>query len=115
MTSSETLKLALEKFNSREFFVCHDILEDYWFECKPDEKDFYRGLLHYAVAFHHLIDKKNPQGAKLQFKKCIDRLKPYKKNHKGININKIVNSAKSYLKKLEAGEELFNNIPKIKI
>lgn len=110
----EPLKLAVEKFNNREFFDCHDILEDYWFECKAEEKDFYQGLLHYAVAFHHLIDKKNPQGAKLQFKKCIERLKPYNNEYKRININKIVSSAKSFLKKLEAGEMQFNRIPYIK-
>ncbi|HJY64393.1 MAG TPA: DUF309 domain-containing protein, partial [Ignavibacteria bacterium] len=90
---NKQLKLAIEKFNNRKYFECHDILEDYWFECKQDEKDFYQGLLHYAVAFHHLIDKQNPQGAVLQFKKCIERLKKYDKIYKGIEINKIISSS----------------------
>jgi len=111
---NKQLNLAIEKFNNREFFECHDLLENYWFECKPEEKNFYQGLLHYAVAFHHLIDKKNPFGAKLQFNKCIERLKPYDKEYKRININKIINSAKSFLKKLEAGEKKNFRIPKIK-
>ena len=94
------LKLALEKFNNKEFFVCHDILEDYWFECKQDEKDLYRGLLHYAVAFHHLLDKNNPAGAKLQFTKCIERLKNYDKPYKGIDLRKIIKYAHKNLNSL---------------
>ncbi len=107
------LKHAVDKFNNREFFACHDILEDYWFECKPVEKDFYQGLLHYAVAFYHLIDKKNPRGARLQFTKCIERLKPYDKEYKRININRIVSSAKSILKKLDSGNAELIKVPKI--
>jgi len=105
------LDLAIEKFNNHEFFDCHDILEDTWFEVNKDEKDFYQGLLHFAVAFHHLIDKKNPAGAKLQFSKCILRLKNYDTNYKGINIGKILKAAKENLKKLETGSSEKIKIP----
>jgi predicted metal-dependent hydrolase len=107
------LKLAIEKFNSHEFFECHDILEDTWFEVNPGEKDFYQGLLHFAVAFHHLIDKKNPQGAKLQFKKCIERLKSYEVNYKGIELNKIKAVCIDALKELEQGNTENIKIPQI--
>jgi len=110
---NKQLKLAIEKFNNGEYFECHDILEDYWFECKPEEKNFYQGLLHFAVAFHHLIDKKNPQGAKLQFKKCIERLKKYDKLYKGIEINKIITSSKNFLKKIDQGIIQTGRLPKI--
>jgi len=91
---NKQLKLAIEKFNNLEFFECHDILEDYWFECRPDEKDFYQGLLHYAVAFHHLLNKKNPYGAKMQFAKCIERLGSYGNIYKGIEISEIIDKSK---------------------
>jgi len=109
------LKLAVDKFNDRKFFECHDILEDYWFECKQEEKDFYQGLLHFAVAFHQLIDKKNPQGAKLQFRKCINKLNSYDKNFKGIDINKILGTCTNTLKKIETGRTNNIKIPNIKI
>jgi predicted metal-dependent hydrolase len=111
--SSKVLQSAIKKFNSREFFECHDILEDYWFECKAGDKDFIQGLLHYAVAFHHLIDKNNPAGAKLQFKKCIKRLKPYGKNYKGINIDKITLSAGNFIKRIAAGAATGIRIPSL--
>ena len=110
---NKQLKLAIEKFNNGKYFECHDILEDYWFECKQDEKDFYQGLLHYAVAFHHLIDKQNPQGAILQFKKCIERLKPYNKKYQGIDVKKIVKSSLEYLKQLETGDVKLKRMPYI--
>ena len=94
------LKLAIIKFNKKEFFECHDILEDAWFNVYVKDKDFYQGLLHYAVAFHHLIDKKNPAGAKLQFAKCIVRFKNYNKIYKGIEINKLVKIAQKNLELL---------------
>jgi predicted metal-dependent hydrolase len=109
------LRLAIEKFNNRKFFDCHDILEDTWFEVSREDKDFYQGLLHFAVAFHHLVDKKNPTGAKLQFKKCIERLKDYDKIYKGINIEMILKAAKESYKKLEAGDTKDIRIPKVKI
>lgn len=109
----KSLELAIEKFNNRDFFTCHDILEDIWYVCLPAEKDFYQGLLHYAVAFHHLVNKKNLEGAKLQFKKSIEKLDKYARIHEGINVFKIINSAKKFTKTLEA-ENLKNiRIPKI--
>lgn len=107
------LRLAVEKFNKREFFDCHDILEDAWFEVKQFDKDFYQGLLHFAVAFHHLADKKNPAGAKLQFKKCIIRLKNYDSTYKGINIKKILSASKMNLKRIEENTISEIKIPKI--
>lgn len=112
---NKQLNLAIEKFNNREFFACHDILEDYWFECRPQEKNFYQGLLHYAVAFHHLIDKKNPAGAKLQFKKCIDRLSKYEINYTEIDLYEIVLLAKKNLSLLDANKPCEIIYAKIKI
>lgn len=109
----KVLKHAIEKFNKGEYFECHDILEDYWYECKPEEKDFIRGLLHYAVAFHHLINKNNPQGAKLQLNKCIKRLKNYNKIYRGIDSSKIINTSKKILKMLESGNLKLNKLPVI--
>jgi uncharacterized protein len=109
------LKLAIEKFNSREFFECHDILEDYWFECRPEEKNFYQGLLHYAVAFHHLVDKKNPAGAKLQFKKCIERLSDYENNYKEIDLYDILKLAEKNLNMLNSNKHPEIKHSKIKI
>jgi len=94
------LRLAIEKFNNAEFFDCHDILENAWFHVSEKDKDFYQGLLHYAVAFHHLTYKKNPDGAKLQFAKCIERLKNYNKLYKGIDVNKIIQLAQKNLELL---------------
>ena len=110
---NKTLKRAIEKFNNAHYFECHDILEDYWYECGKGEKDFYQGLLHYAVAFHHLIDKNNPEGAKLQFKKCIKRLKNYGEIHNGIDITKILKTSNEYLTQLNEGKTGKNDMPRI--
>jgi len=35
-------------FNAREFFACHDVLEDLWTELTGPERPFFQGLIHAA-------------------------------------------------------------------
>ena len=90
MNSTSRLNLAVIKFNNREFFDCHEILEDIWFDKRDSSRDFYRGLLHIAVGFYHLTVKKNAGGAEAQLSKAIKRLSVYKKDYKGIELGKLM-------------------------
>ena len=40
-------------FNRREFFDCHEVLEDLWNECSDRDRRFYQGLLQAAVGLYH--------------------------------------------------------------
>ncbi len=40
-------------FNHRRFFECHDVVEAMWLETNDRSKDFYKGVIHAAVAFYH--------------------------------------------------------------
>ena len=37
---------AIDLFNEREFFACHDVLEEIWAETLGTEREFYQGLIH---------------------------------------------------------------------
>ena len=43
----------IELFNQREFFECHDELEEVWTETLGPEREFYQGLIHAAVCLFH--------------------------------------------------------------
>jgi len=40
-------------FNERDFFECHELLEEMWRNTSGDESRFYQGLIQAAVCFYH--------------------------------------------------------------
>jgi predicted metal-dependent hydrolase len=44
---------AIREFNSREWFECHETVEDLWIGESGEVRDFYKGLIQIAVALHH--------------------------------------------------------------
>src|SRR3970040_1227213 len=50
----------LDCFNRREFFVCHEVLEEIWLEETEEEKPFYQGIIQVAAAFHHYLNGNLP-------------------------------------------------------
>jgi len=43
----------IREFNKREWFECHETLEDLWIGETGEVRDFYQGLIQIAVALHH--------------------------------------------------------------
>ena len=44
---------AIREFNSREWFECHETVEDLWIGSEGEVRDFYQGIIQVAVALHH--------------------------------------------------------------
>jgi predicted metal-dependent hydrolase len=47
------LLLAVRQFNSRDWYECHETLEDLWIGEEGEVREFYQGILQVAVALHH--------------------------------------------------------------
>ena len=103
---------AVNAFNEKDFFECHEILEDIWFDVRDDSRDFYQGLLHIAVGLYHLTKKKNTKGTILQFNKAIVKLSPYEKNFNGIDLEMLLKQVKSISNRI-AKHDLPKRLPKI--
>lgn len=43
----------IREFNSREWFECHETIEDIWIGSEGEVKDLYQGIIQVAVALHH--------------------------------------------------------------
>jgi len=56
MIDDPRLAEAARLFNEREFFACHDVLEEIWNESIGPERDLYQGLIHAAVALFHFTE-----------------------------------------------------------
>lgn len=54
MVDPVRFKEAVDLFNQREFFECHEVLEDLWRPLSSgSEKTFLQGVLQVGVGFHH--------------------------------------------------------------
>lgn len=116
MDSAEGFIDGIRKFNSGKFYEAHDILEDVWFEVRDSSRDFYQGLIHLAVGFHHLKDKNNPSGALLQFKKAVNKLSKFEPSFNGIDLKKLIAKIKRVSNEIEnKSPRYLKNIPSIKI
>ncbi len=63
-------------FNRREFFVCHEVLEEIWTSERGSRRLFLQSLIHFAVAFYH-DQRGNPAGATRQLRKGLRKLAAY--------------------------------------
>jgi uncharacterized protein len=72
-------------FNQREFFACHDELEEVWSETLGEDRRFCQGLIHAAVALHH-FEEGNLGGARKMYASTRRYLQPYVPEHAGIDL-----------------------------
>lgn len=112
------LLTAIKKFNEADYFECHEILEDIWFDVRGNSRDFYQGLLHIAVGFYHLTKKKpkdastNFKGTIIQLDKAINKLSNYDDIYSGIDLHKLLKKLKSISVSLKK-KEVPKRLPKI--
>ncbi len=75
----------LQLFNAREFFACHDVLEDYWADMPESGKPLFQGLIQAAVALHH-FEEGNLGGALRLYTSCRRYLTPFAPEAAGISV-----------------------------
>ena len=76
---------AIELFNAEEFFACHDVLEEIWSETLDEDRNFYQGLIHAAVALFHFTEG-NLGGARKMCSSAMAYLSGYAGVHRQIDL-----------------------------
>ncbi len=102
---SPYLEEGIRLFQRGEYFMAHETLEEHWIEAPEQDRDFYQGLIHLAVAFHH-HQRDNPRGARSQFRKAAARLSSYPDVHEGVDLAGIRRFLAEADERLEAGDPL---------
>jgi uncharacterized protein len=92
----------LELIRRGEFFAAHEVLEDVWREAEPDERDFYQGLVHVAVAWYQ-AGRGNRVGCERQLEKARRRLSPYAPKHRGVDIDRLLERIEAAAATVELG------------
>lgn len=76
-------------FNEREFFACHDVLEDFWGEQICLEKPFFQGLIQAAVALFH-FEEGNLGGARRMSISARGYMSPFQPVLGGIQVSRLL-------------------------
>ena len=88
-SQSELLAEGLELIRGGEYFAAHEVLEDAWRAAAPDERDFFQGLVHVAVAWYQ-AGRGNRNGCERQLEKATRRLGPYAPEHHAVDVETIL-------------------------
>jgi predicted metal-dependent hydrolase len=81
----EELERGLALIDVGAYFEAHEVLEDLWRAASSEERDFFQGLVHVAVAWHH-AGRGNRPGCERQLAKAARRLGPYAPTHRGVDV-----------------------------
>ena len=83
--TDQRLKTAFDLFNSRDFFACHDALEEIWQETLDDNRQGLQGLIHAAVALFHFSEG-NLTGARKMHDSALRYLASYEPDGFGLDL-----------------------------
>jgi len=75
----------LDLIERGEYFAAHEALEEAWRAAPPDERDFFQGLVHVAVAWYQ-AGRGNHVGCERQLEKAVRRLSPYAPVHRAVDV-----------------------------
>jgi uncharacterized protein len=95
----------IELFNRRDFFVCHEVLEEVWTHERGPRRLFLQALIHFAVACYH-DGRGNPAGAERQLRKGLHKLAGYLPVCEEIDTAQLHRDGVAALERVEAGEPL---------
>jgi hypothetical protein len=97
-----SLKQGVELIRAGRYFEAHEALEDEWHGAEESERDFLQGLVHVAVAWHHASLANRP-GCERQLDKAVQRLRPYRPHHRGVDVSMVLADVRNAQWILESG------------
>jgi uncharacterized protein len=98
----ERLRKGIELFNNREFFQCHEVLEEAWTPERGLRRGFLQALIHVAVGFYH-GQRGNSAGACGQLRKGLRKLAMYLPECEGIDTQRLYRETLAVLERIDAG------------
>jgi predicted metal-dependent hydrolase len=82
-------RAGLDLIRAGRYFDAHEELELAWRAAPPDERDFFQGLVHVAVAWYQ-HGRGRRIGFERQLEKARRRLGPYAPDHRGVDVASVL-------------------------
>ena len=83
--SASAFEAGVSLIRRGEYFAAHEELELVWRAAAPEERDFFQGLVHVAVAWYQ-AGRGKPVATERQLAKAIRRLTPFAPAHGGVDV-----------------------------
>jgi predicted metal-dependent hydrolase len=92
---------AVEEFNGRLFFECHETLEAIWMEDpNPRTRLFFQGLIQVAVGFYHLGNL-NFKGSRNLLERGVGKLSAFAPTRHGVDLNALISAVETCRSEIE--------------
>jgi predicted metal-dependent hydrolase len=91
----------IELIRRGEYFAAHEELELAWRAAPREERDFFQGLVHVAVAWYQ-AGRGRRIGTERQLAKAIRRLTPYAPTHRGLDLDALLGQLRAALQVAES-------------
>ena len=86
---ADAYKAGLEHIRAGRFFEAHEELEIAWRAAAAEERDFYQGLVHVAVAWYQ-TGRGRPVATASQLEKAQRRLAAFDPTYRGIDVASVL-------------------------
>jgi predicted metal-dependent hydrolase len=95
-------KRGIEAIHARRYFEAHEELETAWRAAPAEERDFFQGLVHVAVAWYQ-AGRGRPVATARQLEKAARRLGPFAPAHRGIDVESVLAQVEAARARVRAG------------
>jgi predicted metal-dependent hydrolase len=112
---NEELAKGVDEFNRRQFFDCHETLEDLWRHYTQDDRECIQGVIQIAVGYYHHL-RGNQVGALKLLRRGHERIMKFQPRCLGMDTQTLAAAVSQDIDKLGAhsGEGLpALNVPSI--
>ena len=105
-----TLLTAINTFNTGAYFASHEFLEALWMDETDPHRDLYKGILQIGIGLLHL-QRGNIKGARCLLQSGCQLLEPFTPSCFGLDLNQLLNDARTISLRLDNLELTHSFIP----
>ncbi len=98
----DAFKRGLEEIRAGRYFEAHEELEQAWHVAPAEERDFFQGLVHVAVAWYQ-AGRGRPVATARQLEKAARRLGPYAPARRGVDVEGLLRQVESARERVAGG------------
>ena len=95
-------KRGLEEIRAGHYFEAHEELEEAWHAAPAEERDFFQGLVHVAVAWYQ-AGRERPIATDRQLEKAARRLAAFAPTHRGVDVDAVLAQVEAARGRVAAG------------
>ena len=95
-------KRGLEEIRAGRYFEAHEELEAAWRAARAEERDFFQGLVHVAVAWYQ-AGRGRPVATARQLEKAARRLGPFAPEYRGVDVAGVLAQVEAAQARVAAG------------